>query len=62
MNDPVPKCLVCEQTSEKLPLLRLEYRGQNYWICPTHLPILIHHPEQLIGKLPGAENLTITEE
>lgn len=62
MDEPVPKCLVCERTSETLPLLRLEYRGANYWICPAHLPILIHHPDQLIGKLPGAEHLAPGEE
>jgi hypothetical protein len=27
------------------------------WICPQHLPLLIHNPQQLAGKLAGAENL-----
>lgn len=58
MNDPTPKCVHCGQTSEKVPLLRLEYRGESYWICPAHFPILIHKPQDLVGKLPGAENLT----
>jgi hypothetical protein len=52
------KCLVCEQTSEEVPLISLNYGGKEYHICPGHLPILIHHPEQLINKLPGAANIT----
>lgn len=51
------KCLVCEQTSQQIPLLTLNYADQEYHICPGHLPILIHHPEELISKLPGAANI-----
>jgi hypothetical protein len=29
----------------------------DMWICPQHMPILIHDPAQLVGKMPGAENL-----
>jgi len=50
-------CIVCEQTSHDIPLLAIEYQDQLYWICPQHFPILIHKPNQLIGKLPGAEKL-----
>jgi hypothetical protein len=53
-----PKCLVCEQSSNEIPLLVLKYRDQQYWICPQHFPILIHEPNLLIGKLPGAEKLS----
>jgi len=58
MAKDVNACLVCEQTSQEIPLLAIEYQDQKYWICPTHLPILIHKPDQLIGKLPGAEKLS----
>jgi hypothetical protein len=50
-------CLVCAQTSADVPLIALEYRNQEFWICPQHLPILIHHPHELADKLPGAEHL-----
>ena len=49
------KCIVCETNSQQVPLVRLDYRDQEMCICPQHLPVLIHHPEQLVGKLPGAE-------
>jgi hypothetical protein len=49
------KCIVCETDSQQVPLVRLDYRDQEMWICPQHIPVLIHHPEQLVGKLPGAE-------
>jgi hypothetical protein len=58
MTESKPKCLVCEQTSDEIPLLALKYRENQYWICPQHFPILIHQPEKLIGKLPGAEKIT----
>jgi hypothetical protein len=32
-----------------------------YHICPQHLPVLIHNPQMLVGKLPGAEGLTPAE-
>jgi hypothetical protein len=35
-----------------------EYRGKAYWICPQHLPILIHKPATLADKLPGVELIT----
>jgi hypothetical protein len=44
-----------------VPLLRLEFRGAEFWICPQHLPMLIHDPVSLAGKLPGAEKLTPAE-
>ncbi|WP_119065179.1 hypothetical protein [Aggregatilinea lenta] len=53
-----PHCLVCEQDSQAVPLIELRYQDHVYWICPQHLPILIHKPSQLADKLPGADNLT----
>lgn len=57
MKDTSEKCLVCERSSQEIPLLVLQYQDQKFWICPQHFPILIHKPEELIGKLPGAEHL-----
>lgn len=51
------KCIYCERDSHEIPLLALSHRGENLWICPQHLPILIHKPAQLANKLPGAINL-----
>ncbi len=53
-----PECLVCRRTSQDTPLLALTYRDGSFHICPQHLPILIHDPHQLIGRLPGAEKLS----
>lgn len=51
------KCLACDRDTHATPLLTIEYRGAQLWICPQHLPILIHNPAQLVGKLDGAEDL-----
>jgi hypothetical protein len=53
-----PRCLACERAQDATPLIQLQYRGDRFWICPQHLPLLIHDPAQLIGRLPGAENLS----
>ena len=51
-------CLYCHQDQTKVPLIPLEYQDKKLWICPEHLPLLIHSPQKLVGKLPDAENLT----
>jgi len=50
-------CLVCTRPSTEVPLIAFQYRGADLWICPQHLPILIHDPSKLAGRLPGAEGL-----
>jgi len=50
-------CLECRRNDHETPLVNLDYRGQRMWICPQHLPLLIHDPGKLVGRLPGAENL-----
>jgi hypothetical protein len=54
-------CIACERSSDEVPLLAVRHRGEDLWICSQHLPILIHKPEQLAQKLPGAQNLSAPE-
>ena len=61
MSNPEGKCLACQRDSRATPLIKLEYLDKPYWICPQHLPILIHDPARLIGALPGAERLEPAE-
>jgi hypothetical protein len=51
-------CLNCNRPETMAPLVSLRYAGQPAWICTQCLPTLIHQPQQLTGKLAGAENLT----
>jgi hypothetical protein len=57
----VKQCLACQGDSQDTPLLPLEYRESRLWICPQHLPILIHDPTRLVGRLEGAEHLKPAE-
>jgi hypothetical protein len=50
-------CLACGRTPDEIPLLTLAFKDTTYNICPQHLPILIHNPQALTGKLPGAEGM-----
>lgn len=57
MNQENPSCLYCGVSHIEVPLVRLLSNGQEYFICAQHLPVLIHEPHKLSGKLPGAERL-----
>jgi len=50
-------CLNCEKTEQEIPLLRMFYKDAEVYICPQCLPVLIHKPANLAGKLPGLENV-----
>ncbi len=50
-------CLACHRSDDEIPLIGVEYRGNRLWICPQHLPVLIHDPGRLAGLLPGAEDM-----
>jgi hypothetical protein len=51
MNHPC--CIYCEQDDTQVPLIAFTFHTTSYWICPQHLPVLIHKPELLAAKLPG---------
>lgn len=61
MSNQPSACVNCGRTSQEIPVFRLEFQAQVVHICPQCLPTLIHKPHLLIGKLPGAENLTAHE-
>lgn len=50
-------CVHCDRGEDQAPLLRLRFRGSEHWICSSCLPVLLHRPDRLVGRLPGAEHL-----
>jgi hypothetical protein len=46
-------CLNCGTSEQERPLLTLKFQGQEFYICPQCMPILIHKPDQLTDKLPN---------
>lgn len=50
-------CLNCNASENEMPLVNLVYSGKPAFICSRCLPILIHKPEMLIGKIEGAEKI-----
>lgn len=50
--------LSCDRSEKETPLIALRDAGSPAWICPQCLPVLIHHPDQLAGKLASADKLT----
>jgi len=61
VTSPSYFCLNCERPETATPLVALRYNGGQAWICSQCLPVLIHQPQRLIGRLVGAENLTPAE-
>lgn len=55
------KCIFCKKNSDQVPLIQFQFRKTDLAICVQHLPVLIHDPSQLVGKLPGAEGLDPAE-
>lgn len=53
----VPVCAACDRPQTEVPLISLAYLNTTLWICPQHLPVLIHNPQMLTGRIPGAENM-----
>lgn len=51
------RCLNCNRSEQEVPLVTLRYAGETRWICSQCFPLLIHQPERLSGKLPGADKL-----
>jgi len=50
-------CIHCDRDDTQVPLLDFSYKNKQFSICSEHLPVLLHRPQEMIGKLPDAENL-----
>lgn len=57
MQEKLNTCLYCDRDQNTVPLVLIKFQNEDWWICPPHLPLLIHQPHKLVGKLPGAEKL-----
>jgi hypothetical protein len=48
-------CLVCKKSSNETPVTKFYYQESEFYICPQHIPVLIHKPHELEGLLDGAD-------
>jgi hypothetical protein len=51
----VKECLVCKKASTEIPVTKFYYQENEFYICPQHMPVIIHNPQQLIGLIDGAD-------
>jgi len=51
------ECLVCKKSAEEIPVTKFYYQKSIFYICPQHIPVLIHKPHELVGLLDGADKL-----
>jgi hypothetical protein len=50
-------CLNCGRSENEMPLVSLLYKGEKVYLCSGCLPILLHSPAKLSGKLTDAEKI-----
>ena len=50
-------CIHCGKDDTQVPLIGFYYKGGEHHICTEHLPVLIHNPADLDGKLPDMDKL-----
>jgi len=50
-------CVFCKKDQQEVPLVHVEFKNKDFWICPQHIPILIHDPSKLVGHLDGADDI-----
>jgi len=53
----IKECLVCKKSSNETPVTKFYYQKSEFYICPQHIPVLIHNPQELVGLLPDADKL-----
>ena len=51
-------CVHCDRCEDEIPILRFYFLGEEKSICSSCLPILLHRPDRLVGRLEGAENIS----
>ena len=56
-NTTTYQCLSCDRPESAVPLVAIRYAGSEGWVCSHCMPVLIHNPEQLAGKLAGADKI-----
>ena len=39
----MPKCIICNVTSQEMPLIQFIFKDTAYHICSQHVPVLIHN-------------------
>ena len=51
----VKECIVCKTPSTEIPVTKFYYKDSEFYICPQHIPVIIHKPQDLVGILEGAD-------
>lgn len=51
------ECIVCKKTAHEIPVTKFYHKESEFYICPQHMPVIIHNPQQLIGLLDGADEM-----
>jgi hypothetical protein len=53
MNEKI--CINCNRTDKQIPLLTFVFNGEEKYICPQCMPIMIHKTHTLADKLSGLD-------
>jgi hypothetical protein len=48
-------CVNCGKSEAEVPILKMRFQEAEIMLCSSCFPILLHRPDQLVGRLKGAE-------
>ena len=51
------QCINCDHSEEDMPLINIQYKGKKIFVCSGCMPILLHSPEKMAGKLTDADKI-----
>jgi len=55
------QCINCDQSEEEIPLINIQYKGEKIFVCSGCMPILLHSPAKMVGKLKDADKIQATK-
>ena len=55
-------CYNCKRDENMVALLEMTYKGEKMFVCPQHLPDLIHSPAKVADLVPGSDKWEIPGE
>ncbi len=54
MTDQPAACFNCGNQDKQLPLVHVQYKGEQFYVCPGCMPSLIHRSESVADKIEAA--------
>ena len=54
------QCVNCDRSEEEMPLINIQYKGEKIFVCSGCMPVLLHSPAKMVGKIQDADKIQAT--